>query len=997
MLRVGPVIILAMIGSAALAATARAAEPKPTDRPVPAKEAPGRMTLPEGFRVTLFAGEPDVVQPIAMTFDARGRLWVVECLSYPKWTRDGKGTDRVVILEDTNHDGVFDKRTVFLDNGANLSGIELGFGGVWLCSSPNLVFVPDRDGDDKPDGPAEVVLDGWNMTDTKHNVFNSLAWGPDGWLYGLNGIQAKAKVGKPGTPEKDRTAFDCGVWRYHPTKKTFEVYAWGTTNPWGMDWDDYGQMFMTNCVIEHLWHVVPGAHFKRMYGQDPNPNTFGLMGPCCDHIHWAGGPWTESRGNKPEHSDAGGGHAHVGCSVYLGDNFPPEYRNSAFMCNLHGSRLNRDTLHRTEVGYVGKHAKDFLFANDPWFRGLSVKYGPDGGLYVSDWTDTGECHNYDKVDLTNGRIYKVVYGTPKPWAGDLSKLTDAELVQLQLHKNDWFVRTARRILQERAAVKKLDAKTGPALRAILTDSPDVTRRLRAVWALEATGLLEGKQVYEMLKDRDDNLRAWALTLINTNPDILMWTKPIEVAQLEKSPFVIQHLAAAMQRMDDTISERVAYFLLQKSNIPSDPNLNLMIWYGVEKLFTAHQSLAVDLLETGRIPLVRQNTIRLLLAQSGEDGRNNLGTLIRKASQTDAADLQLDILHGVRESLTGRKDVKIPDTWLVALKKFRKSDTATVRLQAEAVAVLFRDESVIRELTQRIADTAITPVLRQQTLDILLANKVPGLAPTLRGLLADPSVRAAVVRGLAAYPDDDTPAALLKAYPTLTAAEKADAVQTLAARPKFALALLDAIEKGIVPKADLTVFTARQIQALNDKTVSTRLASAWGTIRPASETRKAQGAKFKNLLTADYLKSADVAHGRAVFTKNCATCHKMFGEGGDVGPELTGSQRANLDYVLENVLDPSAVVANEYKMTTFSLIDGRVLTGLVKKETPQVVTVRTLNDEVAVPTGDIEKRKQTPLSIMPDGLFDALKEDEIRDLVAYLASPRQVPLAAGGSK
>jgi putative membrane-bound dehydrogenase-like protein len=266
------------------------------DKPVPTKEAAGKMTLPEGFKATLFAGEPDIVQPIAFTFDDRGRMWVVECLSYPKWSRDGKGSDRVVILEDTDGDGVHDKKTVFLDGGVNLSGIEYGFGGVWLCSLPNLTFIPVLEGD-KPGRP-EVKLDGWNMIDTKHNIFNSLVWGPDGWLYGCNGIQAKSWVGAPDAPRENRTYLDCGVWRYHPTKKVFEAVAHGTTNPFGLDFDEHGEMFITNCVVDHLFHFVPGGHYERMYGQDANPHTYGLMKSCVDYRHWGGGAWTDSRANK---------------------------------------------------------------------------------------------------------------------------------------------------------------------------------------------------------------------------------------------------------------------------------------------------------------------------------------------------------------------------------------------------------------------------------------------------------------------------------------------------------------------------------------------------------------------------------------------------------------------------------------------------------------------------------------------------------------------------
>ena len=383
-----------------------------------ATEAVRRIKLPEGFTVSLFAAEPDVVQPIAMTIDHKGRLWVVENYSYPIWLGGPRGKDRILIFEDADNDGRFDRRTVFYDKGTNFTGIELGFGGVWVCATPNLLFIPDRDGDDRPDGEPVVKLDGWD-TKAQHNMFNGLKWGPDGWLWGCNGILSNSRVGKPGTPDAERVAINCGVWRYHPTRAVFEAVAHGTTNPWGLDFDDLGEAFITNCVIPHLFHVVPGAHFQRMYGEDLAPHRYALLETCADHLHWAGGHWTDSREGKGKHGEAGGGHAHVGAMIYLGDNWPDSYRNDVFTCNIHGKRVNRDRLERRGSSYVARHEPDFLMANDSWFRGLELKYGPDGAVYLTDWYDTGECHetDADNAHRENGRIYKIVHGTPHAGEG----------------------------------------------------------------------------------------------------------------------------------------------------------------------------------------------------------------------------------------------------------------------------------------------------------------------------------------------------------------------------------------------------------------------------------------------------------------------------------------------------------------------------------------------------------------------------------------------------
>jgi putative membrane-bound dehydrogenase-like protein len=566
------------------------------------------MKVPAGFRVALVAAEPDLIKPIAMTTDERGRLWVVESRSYPRWITDGKpGKDRILILE-PRKDGTY-KQTVFWDKGTNLSGIAVGFGGVWLCATPNLLFVPVKPGTERPAGPPVVVLDGWDLK-AQHNVFNALTWGPDGWLYGCNGILSQSVVGPPGARKEQRTPLNCGVWRYHPTKKTFEVVAHGTTNPWGLDYDDWGQMFITNCVIKHIFHVVPGAHFVRMYGQDLEPHCYGLIQSCADHIHWAGGAWTNSRGGKGAHSDAGGGHAHAGAMVYLGDTWPARYRNQVFMCNIHGNRVNMDLLRRRGSGYVSQRGGDFLMAHDDWFRGLAIHLAPDGGAYLSDWHDTGECHNYDRTHKS-GRVYKVDYGKPAWVQPNLTASSDGELVKLQLHRNDWWVRQARRLLQERAAAGKLSNEVRPALWKMACEHKDQTRRLRALWVLHATDGLAEKDLLGLLASEPEWIRHWAVRLLvdHRKASDEAAAALAKLAAREKSATVRLALASALQWLKPAQRWPLAEALACRAEDAADANLPLLIWYGIQPLVPVDRERAARLVETTKMTVVRRHIAR----------------------------------------------------------------------------------------------------------------------------------------------------------------------------------------------------------------------------------------------------------------------------------------------------------------------------------------------------------------------------------------------------
>ncbi|WP_110358588.1 PVC-type heme-binding CxxCH protein [Arenibacter sp. ARW7G5Y1] len=572
------------------------------------KEAAKAMTLPKDFKITLAAAEPDVVRPISFTIDARGRLWVVEGHTYPVPAEEGKGKDRILIFEDTNGDGTLDKRKVFIEGLNMASGIEVGMGGVWVGAAPYLMFIPIDEDSDKPAGPPEILLDGWGLHDT-HEVLNNLRWGPDGWLYGVHGIFTHSNVGKPGSTDDQRTKLNAGVWRYHPTKHEFELYSEGTSNPWGIDFNDYGHPFITVCVIPHMYHVIQGARYQRQGRSSHfNPYTYDDIKTIADHVHYLGdrGPHA---GNFRS-AAAGGGHAHAGAMIYLGGNtWPQEYHNTIFMNNINGSKLNNDKLWRSGSGYKASHKKDFLDMNDSWSQWLNFKYDPSGSVFAIDWYDQNQCHskNPDVHDKTLGRIFKITHKDDKWVKVDLSKASDLELVEYQLNENEWYVRIARTILQERGP----NPKVHEALKEILIENPDVTRKLRALWTLHVTNGLNENDLNGLLQDSNEYIRSWAIQLLCENKKVSPQTLKLfdAMAENDDSPLVRLYLTSGMQRLELTNRWVVLETLMKKSEDVDDHNIPLMLWYAFEPLVALDTERALKIAEQTKIPQILNYTIR----------------------------------------------------------------------------------------------------------------------------------------------------------------------------------------------------------------------------------------------------------------------------------------------------------------------------------------------------------------------------------------------------
>ena len=567
------------------------------------------MAIPHGFDVSIFAAEPDIGEPIAFCFDDRGRLWVVENYNYrTRRNHTDEQVTRIQILEDVDRDGVFDKKKTFTDKLTFTSGIALGFGGVFVGSPPNLSFIPDADGDDVPDGPPQVLLDGWGIND-RHETLNSFIWGPDGWLYGCHGVFTHSRVGRPGESDQTRQFIDGGIWRYHPVTKRFEVFARGLSNPWGFDFDDHGQSFATCCVIPHLFHVVQGGVYHKQSRPHVNPHIYDDIKTIRDHTHLS---------------------AHGGARVYLADAFPKEYHNRLFMCNIHEHAVLTDILEPKGSSFVGHHGDDFMPANDLAWVGFSVEIGPEGGVYILDWHDTDVCGN--AINFPNsGRIYRVMPEGAKPVpAPNLRSLDDLELVRLQRHPNDWHVRQARVLLHSRSVAGSLNQEAvHKLLREQFQQAATSGKRLRMLWALHVTGGLDASRLVSMLKHEDPHVRAWSIQLLAEPSPIhafqvsagagqtvlpaAVLSQLSAMAENDPSPTVRLYLASLTQRLPFKDRWSILKGLASHEEDVDDHNLPRMVWFALEPMVMSHPQRALELAVNGEFPRLPEFVARRMVA------------------------------------------------------------------------------------------------------------------------------------------------------------------------------------------------------------------------------------------------------------------------------------------------------------------------------------------------------------------------------------------------
>ncbi|HVW37065.1 MAG TPA: PVC-type heme-binding CxxCH protein, partial [Pirellulales bacterium] len=694
---------------------------KPPGPPLSPAEAIAKMTAPPGFQVELVASEPQIVNPVAMTFDERGRIWVTESFEYPR-REPGPGRDRVKVLEDTDHDGQVDKVTVFAE-GLNIpSGIAVGAGGVWVANAPDILFMQDTDGDGRAD-KQEVVVTGFGRDDT-HELPNSLTWGPDGWLYGLNGVFNRSRVKHRGR-EFD---FTCALFRIHPRTRDFELFCEGTSNPWGVAFDNEGSAFVSACVIDHLWHLTETGYYHRQGGPYP-PFTWKLESIV-----------------KHQHQLA----AYCGIHFFDSDAYPAEFRERLYMGNIHGNGINCDQLTRDGSTYFGEPREDFLLANDAWFMPVVQKTGPDGCLYVLDWYDRYHCYqdaNRDPagIDRLKGRLYRIRYqGTPRAKPFDLARESDDQLIERLRSPNVFYRDLAQRLLWERR-----DPATIEKLQHLVLDDTELRKaRMHALWALIGCGPLDAAFHAKLLGHSDAGFRAWGVRAAGNQRQVDDQIREKVAAALgDSSPDVVLQAAIAAGKLEGV--DPLPLWVQALSRAGDDKLIPHIVWQNLHPRLEnqSEQFLAI----VGKRKLADEPALAALMPRVIDRilGATNLNTKAVSSllamlaagpnAQPELAGQCLAMLAAkvqTREIAGERLDAVRSQIEPLLKKILAGPSDSPLRLDAALLATTWKDASGIKAARQAFASAELADARRLQALGALVAAGDGEPLGAVAGVLAD---------------------------------------------------------------------------------------------------------------------------------------------------------------------------------------------------------------------------------------------------------------------
>ena len=972
--------------------------------PLPPDAALESLEVSDGLSIDLVLSEPLVKQPLYIDFDERGRMWVVQYIQYPNpaglevltWDNHLRkvfdavpppppydrpehqkfiGKDKITVHEDTDGDGVFDTHKTFLDGLNMCTSLAFDQEGIWVMHPPYLLFYPDRNHDDQPDGPPEVHLSGFGLEDT-HSIANSLKWGPDGWLYGATGstVTARVKVER-GKSNKVYPFFGQNIWRYHPVTHHFELFAEGGWNTFGVDFDSKGRLYSgTNGNLQSVYFVQGGYYQKSFgkHGPHTNPYTFG---------HFFGLP-IEGEKVRLVHQ-----------WVLYESGAIPSLEN-----HFVGSNSLANKVHALRVMPDGSTFKTAeiespVTTSDKWFRPVHNVIGPDGAIYLSDWYDARITHvdPRDNWDRERGRIYRLRDARRSPgYAMDMHLSTTEQLVSSLSDQNQWVRSTARRLLRQ-----KKDPAAVALLQERLTNAEGATA-LEALWTLEQMQSLAESTRLLSLNHADPHVRLWGVRLSADVVPLLssaVFKSVMHLAKTDSDPEVISQIAASAQRLRPSQGYPLVQALFQRDEWSSDPYIPQQIWWALESQIRQQPEGMLALLDTPdqwQFLLLRETLLsrlsRRLTSEQDPDSLTLCARLLMKAPDKDAVSL---LLEGMESALQGSRLEVLPD----ALDKALKSVTARfgsdpswvgfgLRIDSPSAFVSAREMVAHSQQTEgtRIAMISRLSELRDQP-SVLIMLQLIGESH------ASESLKLAAMNGLRRFDDDAIAEALLDRLPQLEGDLLQTALSVMAGRTEWTVALLRAVDQGALAREAISFDVLITMQQRGDERIGSLIKSNWGNLR---QPKAAITTRIHEVETTLKRLDGDARKGKELFAQICGACHVLHGEGRSIGPELTGYDRGNLDFLLPAVLDPNLAIREEFELVTLTLRaaegeqEGALLTGFISGMEAGVLSLTDLAGNLTrIAETDVVKREHSTVSIMPEGLLDTMTEQQVADLFAYL--------------
>ncbi|MGZ0162798.1 MAG: PVC-type heme-binding CxxCH protein [Planctomycetales bacterium] len=991
--------------------------------PVPPDEAEKQFETPNDLDIQLVLSEPHIAQPLFMNWDERGRLWVMEYRQYPEiaglkmLSRDVylravydkvpkappnhvKGRDRISIHEDTDGDGVYDKHKIFVD-GLNLAtSFVQGRGGLFVANPPYLLFYPDKDGDDVPDGDPEVHLEGFGMEDS-HSVVNSLRFGPDGWLYGAQGSTVSGNIKRPGSKDKPIRTMGQLIWRYHPELHRYEVFAEGGGNTFGVEISEKGEIFSGhNGGNTRGFHYEQGGYSRKGFGKHgplSNPYAFGYFA------------------NMKHHSVPRFTHNFV---IYEENVLPDEYRGRLFGIEPLQGQVVMSDFQPDQSSFQTRDISRVVKTNDQWFRPVDIKTGPDGCIYIADLYEQRidhSSHYAGRIDRTNGRIYRLKpKDLPKAKPFDYGKSDFEELVKLLEHHGKWHRQTAQRIIADKNVASR---KTKPTpkqkplldfsgfgfrldtLFAIAQNEPieKTFKRggqtsLEAVWWLNSVRAIEHPETAKILLAHEDQfVRAWTVRLLCDHYEVEPKIAKALADLAAKEPYieVRKQLASSARRLPAKDALPIIRNLLNYDEDSKDLHQPLMLWWAIEaKASDGSRKEILDLLfadkDVWNQAIVKEHLIdRMMKRYALAGSRDELiaaAELLNAAPDKASTDL---LLKGFEEAYKGRSLAGLPDQLVAAIAKSGGGSTALKLRQGDAEA--------IKTTVTAVETGKGSAADRLQYLQIFGEIRRPEFIPVLLKVVdseKNADLVSAALTALQAFDDLRVGQSVVKSLIGIPGDARLVAETLLGSRPVWAIELLEAVDSGELKPEDVSDTALRKILLHDNSRIGELVEKHWGSVAGATTDEMRQ--EVERLMAIVEAASGNPKKGKVLYMENCGKCHTLFTEGGKVGPDLTSFKRDNLERVMINVVNPSLEIREGFENYIIVTTDGRVVNGFLADKDSQVVVLRGVDGQNLIFRRDeIEDMRAIKRSVMPEGSVKKLTDQQIRDLFAYLRASQPV--------